>query len=66
MTRAFAFLFVLVAMVAGSGHAQAQGFPNFFGEDSRDVMGGGPGFFRPGMPSGASPIPRTTVNFNGN
>ncbi len=29
-------------------------------------MGGGPGFFRPGMPSGSSPIPRTTVNFTGN
>ena len=28
-------------------------------------MGGGPGFFRPGMPSGSSPIPRTTVSFNG-
>ena len=66
MTRAFALLFALVAMLAGSGHAKAQGFPNFFGEDSRDVMGGGPGFFRPGTPSGSSPIPRTTVNFTGN
>ena len=34
--------------------------------DSRDIMGGGPGFFRPGMPSGSSPIPRTTVNFDSN
>ena len=64
MTRAFAFLFAAVVVLAGAGHAQAQGFPNFF-EDSRDIMGGGPGFFRPGMPSGSSPIPRTTVMFNG-
>jgi lipoprotein-anchoring transpeptidase ErfK/SrfK len=63
MTRAFAFLFAAVVMLAGAGHAQAQGFPFLF-EDSRDVMGGGPGFFRPGMPRGSSPIPRTTVNFN--
>jgi lipoprotein-anchoring transpeptidase ErfK/SrfK len=66
MNRTFALLFALVAMLAGSGHAKAQGFPNFFGEDSRDIMGGGPGFFRPGMPGGSSPIPRTTVNFSGN
>ena len=49
MTRAFAFLFAAVVALAGAGHAQAQGFPNFF-DDSRDIMGGGPGFFRPGMP----------------
>ena len=61
MTRAFAFLFAAVVMLAGAGHAQAQ----FFFDDSRDIMGGGPGFFRPGMPSGSSPIPRTTVNFEG-
>jgi lipoprotein-anchoring transpeptidase ErfK/SrfK len=64
MTRAFAFLFAAVVVLAGAGHAQAQGFPNFF-DDSRDIMGGGPGFFRPGMPSGSSPIPRTTVSFAG-
>ena len=64
MIRAFAFLLAAVVVLAGAGHAQAQGFPNFF-EDSRDIMGGGPGFFRPGMPSGSSPIPRTTVMFNG-
>ena len=64
MTRAFAFLFAAVTVLAGAGQAQAQGFPNFF-DDSRDIMGGGPGFFRPGMPSGSSPIPRTTVSFNG-
>ena len=59
MTRAFAFLFAAVMMLAGAGQAQAQQF--FFFDDSRDIMGGGPGFFRPGMPSGSSPIPRTTV-----
>ena len=29
--------------------------------DSRDIMGGGPNFFR----GGSSPIPRTTVNYSG-
>ena len=66
MTRAFAFLFAALMVLAGAGQARAQGFPNFFFDDSRDIMGGGPGFFRPGMPSGSSPIPRTTVNFTGN
>jgi lipoprotein-anchoring transpeptidase ErfK/SrfK len=61
MTRAFAFLFAAMVMLAGAGQAQAQ----FFFDDSRDIMGGGPGFFRPGMPSGSSPIPRTTVSFDG-
>jgi lipoprotein-anchoring transpeptidase ErfK/SrfK len=67
MTRAFAFLFVALTMLAGASQAQAQGlFQGFFQDfDSRDIMGGGPGFFRPGMPSGSSPIPRTTVSFNG-
>jgi lipoprotein-anchoring transpeptidase ErfK/SrfK len=40
-------------LVALAGHAQAQGY------DSRDVMGGGPSFFG----GGASPIPRTTVEY---
>ena len=66
MIRAFALLFAVVAMLAGTGHAQAQSLFQPFFEDSRDIMGGGPGFFRPGMPSGSSPIPRTTVMFNGN
>jgi lipoprotein-anchoring transpeptidase ErfK/SrfK len=35
MIRAFAFLFAAV-VVLGAGHAQAQGFPNFF-DDSRDI-----------------------------
>jgi lipoprotein-anchoring transpeptidase ErfK/SrfK len=56
MTRVFASLFVAV-LLAGIGHAQAQGF------DSRDIMGG-PGFFGGG--GGASPIQRTTVNVAGN
>jgi lipoprotein-anchoring transpeptidase ErfK/SrfK len=64
MTRAFAVLFAAVMVLAGAGQTRAQGFPNFFFDDSRDIMGGGPGFFRPGMPSGSSPIPRTTVMFN--
>jgi lipoprotein-anchoring transpeptidase ErfK/SrfK len=63
MTRAFAFLFAAVVVLAGAGHAQAQGFPSFF--DSRDIMGGGPDFFQRGVGS-SSPIPRTTVNFTGN
>jgi lipoprotein-anchoring transpeptidase ErfK/SrfK len=63
MIRAFAFLFAAVVVLAGAGQARAQSL--FVFEDSRDIMGGGPGFFRPGMPSGSSPIPRTTVNFEG-
>jgi lipoprotein-anchoring transpeptidase ErfK/SrfK len=64
MTRAFALLLAALTMLAGAGQAQAQSlFQDFF--DSRDIMGGGPGFFRPGMPRGSSPIPRTTVNFDG-
>ena len=54
MVRIFAFWLVAVTVLAGAGHAQAQG------ADSRDIMGGGPNFFG----SGSSPIPRTTVNFN--
>jgi lipoprotein-anchoring transpeptidase ErfK/SrfK len=60
MTRAIALLFTALTLLAGAGHAQAQGF---FGTDSRDIMGGGPNFFGSG---GASPIPRTTVSFAGN
>jgi lipoprotein-anchoring transpeptidase ErfK/SrfK len=57
MIRAAASLFAALTMLAGAGHAQAQGF-----FDSRDIMGGGPNFFG----GGASPIPRTTVSFSGN
>ncbi len=60
MTRALALLFVTLTMLAGASQAQAQ-FVSW--DDTRDIMGGG--FFRPGMPSGSSPIPRTTVNFAG-
>jgi lipoprotein-anchoring transpeptidase ErfK/SrfK len=63
MIRASALLLAALTMLAGAGQAQAQSlFHDFF--DSRDILGGGPGFFRPGMPSGASPIPRTTVYFD--
>jgi lipoprotein-anchoring transpeptidase ErfK/SrfK len=61
MIRAFALLFAALTMLAGAGPARAQ---LFVFDDGRDIMGGGPGFFRPGMPSGSSPIPRTTVHFD--
>src|SRR5665213_1888765 len=57
MIRAFAVLFAALTLLAGAGQARAQGFQGF---DSRDIMGGGPNFFT----GGASPIPRTTVNFS--
>jgi lipoprotein-anchoring transpeptidase ErfK/SrfK len=68
MTRAFALLFAAMTLLAGAGQARAQGFPGFPGfqgfqdSDSRDIMGGGPNFFRSG---GSSPIPRETVSFSG-
>ena len=55
MIRGLVALGAALALLAGASHAQAQGF---FG-DSRDIMGGGPEYFG----SGASPIPRTTVNY---
>jgi lipoprotein-anchoring transpeptidase ErfK/SrfK len=58
MTRAIALLFAALTMLAGTSHAQAQGF------DMRDIMGGGPNFSSGG--GGASPIPRQTVSFAGN
>ena len=57
MIRAFA-LFAAVTVLAGAGHAQAQGF------DLRDILGGGPNF-RDGGFGGSSPIQRSTVNFAG-
>src|SRR5258708_8848221 len=54
MIRAFALLVAAVTLLAGAGQARAES------QDSRDIMGFGPSFFR----SGASPIPRTTVNFS--
>jgi lipoprotein-anchoring transpeptidase ErfK/SrfK len=57
MTRVFALLFTAMILLAGAGHARAQGL------DMRDIMGGGPNFGRGG---GSSPIPRATVSFNGN
>ncbi len=56
MARAFASLLAAVTLLAGAGHAQAEGI------DSRDIMGGGPNFFS----QGSNPIPRTTVNFDTN
>jgi lipoprotein-anchoring transpeptidase ErfK/SrfK len=60
MTRAFALLFATVTLLAGAGHACAQGFRG--GLDMHDIMGGGPNF----SIGASSPIPRTTVNFAGN
>jgi lipoprotein-anchoring transpeptidase ErfK/SrfK len=53
MIRAFALLFAAVTLLAGAGHAQAQGL------DMRELMGGGPSF----RSGGSSPIPRQTVSF---
>jgi lipoprotein-anchoring transpeptidase ErfK/SrfK len=54
MTRSFAFVMAAITLLAGTALAQAESF------DSRDILGGGPNF----MAGGASPIPRTTVNFD--
>jgi lipoprotein-anchoring transpeptidase ErfK/SrfK len=63
MTRAFALLFAVMTLLAGAGHACAQGFPGytqgFPNFDSRDIMGGGPNF----SIGASSPIPRQTVRF---
>lgn len=56
MTRAFALLFAAVTLLAGAGHAGAQGL-----FDMRDIMGGGDNF----RGGGSSPIRRQTVNFSG-
>jgi lipoprotein-anchoring transpeptidase ErfK/SrfK len=53
MTRTFVMLVAAAALLAGGGHAWAEGF------DSRDIMGGGPNFFG----TAASPIPRQTVMY---
>jgi lipoprotein-anchoring transpeptidase ErfK/SrfK len=58
MIRGFAVFAAALVLLAGTGHAQAQGFF----DDSRDIMGGGPNYFG----GGASPIPRTTVSSPGN
>jgi lipoprotein-anchoring transpeptidase ErfK/SrfK len=59
MTRVFALLFAAVTLLAGVGHARAQGF------DMRDIMGGGPNFGNFGI-GRSSPIPRQTVSFASN
>jgi lipoprotein-anchoring transpeptidase ErfK/SrfK len=57
MIRFFAAPIAAIALLtATAGGALAEEF------DSRDIMGGGPNFFR----GGSSPIPRTTVNYAGN
>ena len=57
MIRFFAAPIAAIALLsATAGGALAEEF------DTRDIMGGGPNFFR----SGANPIPRTTVMYNGN
>ena len=53
MIRGLVALGAVLALLAGAGHAQAQGF---FG-DSRDIMN--PNYFE----GGVSPIPRTVVNY---
>ncbi|WP_044539129.1 L,D-transpeptidase [Bradyrhizobium sp. LTSP885] len=52
--RPIALMFTALTLLAGAGQVQAEGFG-----DTRDIMGGGPNFFG----SGASTIPRTTVNY---
>ncbi|MBB4261539.1 MULTISPECIES: L,D-transpeptidase [unclassified Bradyrhizobium] len=57
MIRFFAAPIAAIALLSAmAGGAFAEEF------DSRDIMGGGPNFFR----SGANPIPRATVMYNGN
>jgi lipoprotein-anchoring transpeptidase ErfK/SrfK len=56
MTRIFALSFAALILLAGAGHARAQGL------DMRDIMGGGPNF----SIGSSSPIPRETVRFAGN
>src|SRR5258708_39597279 len=58
MTRVFVCLFAALMVLAGTGQAQAQEM------DARDILGGGPNFFRSG--GGSSPIPRSTVSYAGN
>src|SRR3954452_7564448 len=57
MIRYFAAPIAAIALLsATAGGTFAEEF------DSRDIMGGGPNFFR----GGSSPVPRTTVMYNGN
>ena len=57
MIRFFAAPIAAIALLsATAGGAFAEGF------DSREIMGFGPSFFR----GGSSPIPRTTIMYNGN
>ena len=56
--RAFAYVFASLMVLAGVNQARAQEM------DARDILGGGPNFFRSG--GGSSQIPRTTVSYPGN
>jgi lipoprotein-anchoring transpeptidase ErfK/SrfK len=56
MIRFFAAPIAAIALLTATA---AGAFAEEF--DSRDIMGGGPNFFR----GGSSPIPRTTVNYSG-
>jgi lipoprotein-anchoring transpeptidase ErfK/SrfK len=56
MIRVFALLVMAATLLAGAGHAKAQGL------DMRDIMGSGPNFRGGG---GSSPISRSTVSFSG-
>src|SRR6266436_2053130 len=58
MIRAFALLFAAVALLAGAGHARAQGFFQGF-QGGFDMREGGPNF----SIGASSPIPRQTVRF---
>ena len=55
MTRALILLVAFVALLGGSVASRAQGV------DMRELMGGGPSFYRYG--GGGGPIPRETVNY---
>src|ERR1700749_1832881 len=67
MTRALVLLVAFVALVSGTAVSRAQGV------DMRDLMGGGPSFYRygngyqgGGYGGGGGPIPRQTVNYPAN
>ncbi len=67
MTRALVWLAAFVALLGGTAASRAQGV------DMREMMGGGPSFYRygnsyqgGGYGGGGGPIPRQTVNYPAN
>src|ERR1700759_674185 len=72
MTRVFILLAAFVALLGGTAASRAQGV------DMRELMGGGPSYYRYGNQGGGyqqgggyyggggGPIPRQTVNYQGN